>query len=106
MPSLSFTLAPIHGSGIVGARLGDLPCAVFQAANEATLVAFVAHAGTECVDLKKDGIAVAIGGYFLDHQAVTGTFALQPKLVAGAAIKGGEAGLHGFAEGFLIHEAD
>ena len=49
---------------------------------------------------------VAIGGDFLDHQAVAGGFALQPELVARAAVEGGEAGFHGLAEGFFVHEAD
>ncbi len=99
-------LSSVDGVGIVGARLADGPCAVVETPEEAAPIAFVAHAGADRVDFQEHRVAVAIGGNFLDDEAMTGGLALEPKLVAGAAIKGGEAGLHSLAEGLFVHEAD
>ena len=66
----------------------------------------MADAGALRFHLDQHGVAVAIGGDFLDHQAVAGAFALEPELVARAAVEGGEAGFDGLAEGLFIHEAD
>ena len=82
-------------------RFADDPLAVFQAAEEAAFVAFVADAGAERFHLDEHGVAVAIGGDLLDDEAVAGAFALEPQLAAGAAPEGGEAGFDGFAEGLL-----
>jgi hypothetical protein len=70
------------------------------------LVAFVADAGAERFDLDQHGVAIAIGGDFLDDQAVAGAFALEPELLARAAVEGGETGLDGAAEGLAVHVAD
>ena len=96
----------IDGGGVVGLRVGDGPLAIFETAKEATLVAFVADAGTESFDFDEDGVEVAIGGDFLDHHSVAGALTFEPELAAGAAIEGGETGLDGETEGFLIHVAD
>src|ERR1035438_10060096 len=92
--------------GLERARLAHLPLAVFQAAEEAALVALMADARTLRLHLDEHGIAVAIGGDFLDHEAVAGAFALEPQLAAGAAPEGGKTGFDGLAKGFLVHEAD
>jgi hypothetical protein len=41
-----------------------------------------------------------------DNKTVARCFAFEPQLVAGAAIEGGESGLHRLLERFLIHETD
>jgi len=80
--------------------------AIFQGAEEAGLVAFVADAGAEGFDLDEDAVFVAVGLDGLDDEGVAGRFALFPELVAAAAVEGGEAGLDGGVEGFAVHEAD
>jgi hypothetical protein len=55
----------------------------------------VADAGAEGFHLDEDGVAVAIGGDFLDDEAVAGAFAFEPELPPGAAVEGGETGLDG-----------
>jgi hypothetical protein len=106
MPSFSFMLAPVDRGGIVSARLGFHPLAVFEAAVEAALVAVVADAGPCGFDAHQHGVLVAIGGDFLHGEAVAGGLALEPELLARAAVEGGETGLDGAAEGFLVHVAD
>lgn len=96
-------MAPVDGGRIVGARVSDFPGALIQLAEEAALVAFVANAGAERFHLNEYGVLIAIGGYGLDHEAVARGLALQPELLTGAAVKGGEARFNGFAEGLIIH---
>ena len=66
----------------------------------------MADAGPSASTLSSTASLIAIRGDFLDHQAMAGGFALQPQLVAGAAVKRREAGLHRLPKGFFIHEAD
>src|SRR6266566_3705672 len=47
IPCFPLCLASIDGIGVVSARLGDLPAAIFQAPEEAAFVAFVAHPGAQ-----------------------------------------------------------
>ena len=83
-----------------------LALAVFQAAEEAALVTLMADAGALRRHLEEHGIAVAIGGDLLDHQAVAGAFALEPQFAAGPAPEGGKTGFDGFVKGILVHVAD
>ena len=68
--------ARIHGSRVISPLVGDGPLAVLEAAEEAALVPFVADARAKRFDLDEDGVEVAIGGDFLDGEAVAGAFAL------------------------------
>jgi hypothetical protein len=66
----------------------------------------VADSRAEGFDFDEEGVVVAIGGDFLDDEAVAGAFAFHPELVSGAAVEGDKAGGAGFFEGFGVHEAD
>src|SRR5205823_2115704 len=96
-------LASVDGVRIVGARVDHLPFAVFQMAEEAALVPFVANAGTERLHLYEHGVAVAIGRDLFYDEAVARAFPLEPELLAGAAIKSRIAGLDRFSERLLVH---
>src|ERR1700722_9075303 len=99
-------LASVNRIGIVSALVSYGPLAVFQAAEEAALVAFMADAGAERFDFDQDGVAVAIGGDFLHDEAMAGALAFQPELAARAAVESGETGLDGEAEGLFVHVTD
>src|ERR1017187_5852393 len=103
---ISSLFASVDRLGIERARLAHLPLAVFQAAEEAALVALMADARTLRLHLDEHGIAVAIGGDLLDREAMAGAFALEPQFAAGAAPEGGKTGFDGLAKGRFVHEAD
>ena len=66
----------------------------------------MAHAGSQRLDLDENGVDVAVGRDFFDHQAMAGAFALEPQLVSRPAIESCKAGLHRLPEGLFVHEAD
>ena len=63
MTCLHLSFASIDRIGVVRARLGDLPLAVFQAPEEAAFVAFVAHAGAQRFHLHQNGVQVGTTSY-------------------------------------------
>jgi hypothetical protein len=66
----------------------------------------VADARSESFDSDEHGVLVAVGGDFLNDELVARRFTLEPELLARAAVEGGEAGVDGLAECFVVHEAE
>ena len=66
----------------------------------------MADAGAERFHFDQHRVLVAIGRDFLHHQAMAGGFALEPQLVARAAVEGGDSRSPPSCESFLVHEAD
>src|SRR5580704_9084597 len=97
MPSLSFmlVLTPVYGVGIVGSCIDLDPVTVLGLTVETRLVPVVADARSEGFDFQEQCVLVAVGGDAFYDQAVAGAFALQPELLARAAVEGGEAGFNG-----------
>ena len=84
-PDLS-GLRTVDFLGLECALLDDLRAAVgFQAAKEATAVAFVADAGADRLDADEQGIGVAVDADVAHFQDVTAGFAFFPEAVARAA---------------------
>jgi len=78
---------------------------VIQAAEEATAVAFMAHAGPDGIYANEKGVGVAIDANVRDFQYMTAGLALFPKLVARAGKEDDFAGASGERKRFGIHEA-
>jgi hypothetical protein len=99
-------ICSVNGIGIVGAGFAFDPFGAIEPFVKAALVTVVADARAEGFNFDEERVVVAIGGDFLDDQAVAGAFAFHPQLVSGAAVESDEAGGAGFFEGFGVHEAD
>lgn len=83
-------------------RLGDFEAAVFDRAEKARLIAFVARrAGL--LDLDEQHVAVAIERDVLDGLRVTAFLALHPEFLARAAPEMRPAGGDGFFQRRAVH---
>src|SRR5262245_43967982 len=75
------SFGPVNHRGIVGGGVCNFPLALFQPAEEATLIAFVAHPWSDRLHLDEHSVAIAIGGNLLHREAVSRAFAFHPQFL-------------------------
>src|SRR5207248_11035705 len=95
IPNFNFMESvPVDRGRIVRALFAHLPVAIFETAEKAALIAFMAHPRSQRFHFDQHGVRVAVSRDFLHQQSMSRALALEPQFVARPAVERRKAGFN------------